>query len=63
LRRAHTVHNPVVELAYEYTRGPVYPVEELRDAVRRAIEQDDDILTQFHEASELLAHLETGQVI
>jgi hypothetical protein len=39
----------------------VYPVEELRDAVRRAIEQDDDILTQIHEASELLAHLELAR--
>jgi len=55
---AQTVYNPDVEFAYEYTRGPAYPLEQLRQAVRGAIEADDDILTQFHEGEELLAHLQ-----
>jgi hypothetical protein len=58
---ARTIYNPFIEFAYEYERGPAYPLDRLRDAVRHAIEQDDDILTQFRDASELLARLEQAK--
>ena len=58
---ANTVYNPRLTVRYEYvSRGP-YDLSELRQAVSDAIDNDDDILTQFHEADELNQRLALAQ--
>lgn len=54
---AATVYNPRVRVRYEYEVASSYEPTELRDGVGAAIRADDDILTQFHEAEELLEAL------
>ena len=54
---ASTVYNPTLDFAVEYAAQGRYSIAQLCDAVAAAIEQDDDVLTQFHEADELLARL------
>src|SRR5215217_6458143 len=54
---ASTVYNPTLDFAVEYERGAAYSLGQLRDAVSVAIQQDDDVLTQFHERDELLTRL------
>jgi len=54
---ANTVYNPRLTVRYEYvSRGPD-DLPELRQAVTDAIDKDDDILTQFHEADGLKQQL------
>jgi hypothetical protein len=36
-------------------------VDELKDALRRAVERDDDILTQFYEKSELRQQIDAAE--
>jgi len=55
---ASTIYNPGIDLEYEYVRGPTWTIDQLRAAIRRAIEQDDDVLTQFHEPGDLLDRLD-----
>ena len=52
-----TVRNPPTSAGITYAEPRSYELGELRDAVRRALEQDDDVLTQFHEADEIEAWL------
>lgn len=47
---AATVHNPTVSVQYEYRSMGFYQLEELKTAVRDAIDLDSDVLTQFHTA-------------
>ena len=50
---AVTVYNPSVLVRYDYRSVGPYEVDDLKQAVADAIDKDDDILTQFHEADEL----------
>src|ERR1051325_11702603 len=50
---ASTVYNPTLTVRYEYRAIGRYELSELQRAVIDAIDKDDDILTQFHEAEEL----------
>ena len=58
---ANTFYNARLTVRYEYvSRGP-YDLPEVRQAVSDAIDKDDDILTQFHEADELKQRLALAQ--
>ena len=50
-----TFYNPTLGFAIEYARGSRYTSDDLRSAIAKAIERDDDIITQFREPEELLA--------
>jgi hypothetical protein len=50
---AYTVYNPRLETTVTYAQPRGYALEELKEALGRAVEQDDDVLTQFHESDEL----------
>lgn len=54
---ANTIYNPKLTVRYEYQSTGSYELPELRQALVDAIEKDDDILTQFHEADELKQRL------
>jgi hypothetical protein len=58
---AATIHNPTFNVQYEYTSTGFYQLDELKQALRAAIEKDDDVLTQFHEAEELVARIDAGK--
>jgi hypothetical protein len=56
---AATIYNPRLAVRYEYRRIGPYDLGVLKEALLRAIDKDDDILTQFHDADHLkrrLAH-------
>ncbi len=63
LRRllAHTIYNPVREVAVSWFRLHEYSFAELRDAYLDAIAHDDDVLTQFVEASDLQRRVQESQ--
>jgi len=50
---ARTVYNPTVSVTLRWNAPQQYAFEELKKAYLRAVDQDDDILTQFVEADEL----------
>ena len=50
---AATIYNPKFTVQYEFRSIGPYEVDDLKQAVADAIDNDDDILTQFHEADEL----------
>ena len=54
---ANTIYNPRLTVRYEYQSRGQYELDELRHALVDAIDKDDDVLTQFHEAAELKARL------
>ena len=54
---AATFFNPRIRVRYEYRVVGPYALSELKQALRTAIEADDDSLTQFHEADELQERL------
>ena len=58
---AATIHNPTVNVLYEYTSTGFYKIDELKQALRAAVEKDDDVLTQFHEAEELISRIEAAK--
>jgi hypothetical protein len=58
---SYTIHNPAVDFAIEYDRGVLYALDELRSAVTKAIEADDDIITQFHDPEELVDRANRSQ--
>ena len=58
---ARTIYNPTVTVRYRYRSTGPYSVDELRAAVQRAIEEDDDVLTQFRERAELMGLLTQSQ--
>ena len=49
----HTVYNPWVDVSASWREPMEYRIEDLKVAYTKAVDQDDDILTQFVEASEL----------
>ena len=50
---AATIYNPEFNVAYEYQSTGFYQLADLKKAIDQAIDADDDVLTQFHEADEL----------
>ena len=50
---AHTIYNPVREVAISWSQLRDYSLEELRDAYLDAVAHDKGILTQFVEPNEL----------
>ena len=50
---ALTIYNPSILVQYDYRSVGPYEVDDLKQALADAIDRDDDILTQFHEADEL----------
>ena len=52
------IYNPHIKVRYEFGPGVAYDLEELKRGVAAAIRADDDNLTQFHDAEDLLAELE-----
>jgi len=49
---ASTLYNPRVKVRYEYS-ATNYSLDDLKRALTKAIDRDDDILTQFREADDL----------
>src|SRR5262245_9000443 len=58
---AATIHNPTFNVQYEYTSTGFYQIDELKQALRAAVEKDDDVLTQFHEAEELTSRIDAAK--
>lgn len=58
---ANTVYNPRVSVTVEWQRPTEYRIEELKQAYSKAVDQDDDILTQFVEAPELKKKIAEAQ--
>ena len=54
---AATIYNPRCIVQYEFRSAGPYELDDLKQAVADAIDKDDDILTQFHEADELKERL------
>ncbi len=54
---AATVHNPSIEVSYTYRSTGPYALDDLKAGLQAAIDADDDILTQWHDASDLTALL------
>ena len=58
---AKTIHNPTFTVNYEYQSTGFYQLDELKQALRAAVDKDDDVLTQFHEAGELTARIDAAK--
>ena len=58
---AATIHNPTFNVAYEYQSTGFYQLDDLKQALRDAVNKDDDVLTQFHEAEELIAQIDAAK--
>ena len=58
---AATIHNPTFNVTYEYQSTGFYKIDELKQALRGAVEKDDDVLTQFHEADELISRIDAAK--
>jgi hypothetical protein len=48
-----TIYNPTFSVQYAYRSTGFYTLDDLKAALTAAIDKDDDVLTQFHEAEEL----------
>jgi hypothetical protein len=59
-RLVATVRNPRTSADITYGEPRSYELGELRDVLRRALGQDDDVLTQFHEAEEIEGWLDAA---
>jgi hypothetical protein len=55
---ARTVWNPRTIARVTYGEPASYELAALKEALRRALAADDDVLTQFHEADEIDSWLE-----
>lgn len=58
---AATIHNPTFKVNYEYQSTGFYKIDDLKQALRGAVEKDDDVLTQFHEAEELISRIDAAK--
>ena len=58
---AHTVYNPVREVAVSWSPLRDYSFAELRDAYLDAAVNDDDVLTQFVEQSDLQRRIQESR--
>jgi hypothetical protein len=54
---SHTFYNPRLTVRYEYRSVGAYELDTLKKALNEAVDNDDDILAQFHEADEIKARL------
>ena len=54
---AATLHDPTFNVQYEYRSTGFYQLEELQQALRTAVEQNGDVLTQFHHADDLMTRV------
>lgn len=57
---AATFYNPRFIVRNEYRSLGRYELRELQQALHAAIDQDDDVLTQFHEAEDLKRRLDAA---
>jgi len=57
---AATIYNPRLTVRYEYRSLGRYELAELKRALLTAIDRDDDVLTQFHEAEDLKRRVEAA---
>jgi hypothetical protein len=55
------LYNPQVTAVVTYQAARPYDIDELRQALLSAIDQDDDILTQWHERDELLGRVRNAR--
>ena len=54
---AATLHDPTFNVQYEYRSTGFYQLEELKQALCTAVEQNGDVLTQFHDADDLMTRM------
>jgi hypothetical protein len=57
---AYTMHNPRVDAAVTYAPAEAFVLDDLKEALTRAIEADDDVLSQFVEPAELLRQVRSA---
>ena len=58
---ANTVYNPRIAVTLLWRESEPYSLEELRLAYAKAVDKDDDILTQFVESDELKKRISEAQ--
>jgi hypothetical protein len=58
---ANTVYNPRITVTLLWREPEPYGLDELRRAYSKAVDNDDDILTQFVEAADLRDRISTAQ--
>ena len=58
---AHTVYNPWITITLLWKEPTSYDLDELKRAYAKAVDSDDDILTQFVEAVELQHKISAAQ--
>lgn len=58
---ANTVYNPWTMVTVLWGEPKTYALEELKQAYLKAVDRDDDILTQFVEAAELKKRISDAQ--
>ena len=58
---AATLHNPTFNVQYEYRSTGFYELDELKKALHDAVQRDDDVLTQFHDAEDLIGRLDAAK--
>jgi hypothetical protein len=57
---ANTVYNPRLRIPVRYESAGHYTLAEVKGRIARAVAQDDDVLTQFMEPSEIRAQLDSA---
>ena len=57
---AYTVYNPRLETTVTYAPPRAYALQDLKAALRRAVDKDDDVLTQFCEPDELRRQIDAA---
>lgn len=57
---AETVYNPIVPIHVEWTYAGTYALEELKAAIARQVDKDDDILTQFLDGATVKAEVDAA---
>ncbi len=58
---ASTVFDPVITVTFQWHEPTGYSLEELQKAFSKAVDEDDDILTQFAEAREINQRVSAAQ--
>jgi len=51
---SQTIYNPTLIFEYSYSNVGKYGVSDLKAAIRKSVENDDDIFTQYFDKEELL---------
>lgn len=55
--KAATAHDPTFNVQYEYRSTGFYQLDELKQALSAAVEENGDVLTQFHDADDLMTRM------